>query len=37
VTLFALARPGEAVFRDALHKHFGGEPDPLTTEALSRP
>jgi uncharacterized protein (DUF1810 family) len=36
MTLFALAQPGESVFRDALHKHFGGEPDPLTTELLSR-
>jgi uncharacterized protein (DUF1810 family) len=37
MTLFAQARPGPSVFRDALHKHFGGEPDPLTIELLSRP
>jgi uncharacterized protein (DUF1810 family) len=37
MTLFALARPGPSVFRDALDKHFGGEPDRLTTESLSRP
>ena len=37
VTLFARARPGASVFRDALDKHFGGEPDPLTVELLPRP
>ena len=37
MTLFAQARPGASVFRDALDKHFGGEPDPLTAELLSRP
>ena len=37
MTLFALARPGASVFHDALEKHFGGEPDPLTAEMLSRP
>ncbi len=37
VTLFASARPDAPVFRDALDKHFGGAPDPLTTDMLSRP
>jgi uncharacterized protein (DUF1810 family) len=37
VTLFASAQPGRSVFRDALDKHFGGEPAPLTAELLSRP
>ncbi len=37
MTLFALAQPGPSVFREALDKHFGGEPDPLTVELLSRP
>ena len=37
MTLFALAQPGASAFRDALDKHFNGEPDPLTVEMLSRP
>jgi uncharacterized protein (DUF1810 family) len=35
MTLFAVARPDHAVFRDALDKYFGGIPDRLTTERLS--
>ncbi len=30
MTLFALATPHEAVFREALDKYFEGMPDPLT-------
>lgn len=30
MTLFALAAPGQAVFRTALDQYFGGLPDPLT-------
>ena len=36
-TLFAQAQPGASAFREALDKHFAGEPDPLTVELLSRP
>ena len=36
MTLFARARPGERVFRDALDKYFAGEPDRLTAEGLDR-
>ena len=36
MTLFARADPGGRVFRGALDKHFGGAPDPLTVELLSR-
>lgn len=32
MTLFALARPEEPAFQDALQKHFQGKPDPLTLE-----
>ena len=33
MTLFANAT-SDKVFRDALHKYFGGEPDRLTLERL---
>ncbi len=35
MTLFALAAPGEAVFREALAKYFGGMLDTLTVEKAS--
>ena len=34
MTLFANATADNRVFRDALHKYFGGEPDRLTVERL---
>ena len=34
ITLFANATSDNQVFRDALHKYFGGEPDRLTLERL---
>ncbi|MDE3188711.1 MAG: DUF1810 domain-containing protein [Acidobacteriota bacterium] len=34
MTLFARAAEDDAVFRAALEKYFGGEPDPLTLELL---
>ena len=34
MTLFALADPGEAAFRQALEKYFDGVPDARTVEAL---
>jgi len=34
MTLFANATSNDQVFRDALHKYFGGEPDRLTVERL---
>jgi len=34
MTLFALARPGEPVFSEALRKYFAGARDPSTTEKL---
>ena len=34
MTLFANAASDNQVFRDALHKYFGGEPDRLTVERL---
>lgn len=37
MTLFALAQPGEPVFREALDKYFGGAPDGLTAGRLSPP
>jgi uncharacterized protein (DUF1810 family) len=37
MTLFASAQPGASVFRDALDKYFGGTPDPLTIDKLTRP
>lgn len=30
MTLFSLADPGEPLFRDCLHKYFGGAADPAT-------
>ena len=35
MTLFALARPNERAFSDALDKYFDGAPDRLTMERLS--
>jgi uncharacterized protein (DUF1810 family) len=35
MTLFASVASDDQVFRDALQKYFGGEPDPLTLERLS--
>jgi uncharacterized protein (DUF1810 family) len=37
MTLFATARPEMPAFREALDKYFGGVPDRLTMEKLSRP
>jgi uncharacterized protein (DUF1810 family) len=34
MTLFATVAPADQVFKDALEKYFGGEPDPLTLERL---
>lgn len=34
MTLFSLAEPGEAMFCEALKKHFGGVKDPLTVQAV---
>ncbi len=34
MTLFALAQPGEAVFRQALDTYFGGAMDPMTVEKV---
>jgi uncharacterized protein (DUF1810 family) len=34
MTLFASVASDEQVFRDALHKYFAREPDPLTLEWL---
>jgi len=34
MTLFASVSSDEQVFKDALQKYFGGEPDPLTLERL---
>ena len=34
MTLFASVAPANQVFKDALDKYFGGEPDPLTLERL---
>ncbi len=34
MTLFARAAEDDTVFRAALNKYFGGEPDPLTMELL---
>jgi uncharacterized protein (DUF1810 family) len=36
-TLFALAQPGEEVFRRALDKYFGGAMDPMTVERVAGP
>lgn len=37
MTLFALAQPGEVVFRQALDAHFGGAMDPMTVEKVASP
>jgi uncharacterized protein (DUF1810 family) len=34
MTLFASVAPDNQIFKDALQKYFGGEPDPLTLERL---
>jgi uncharacterized protein (DUF1810 family) len=34
MTLFARAAPGEAAFRDALERYFGGDEDPRTLELI---
>ena len=36
LTLFAHAAPDEPLFREALEKYFGGQPDPRTLEKLGR-
>lgn len=36
MTLFAHVSSGSNVFADALKKYYGGEPDPLTLELISR-
>ena len=36
LTLFMLASPDEAVFREGLRKFHDGEPDPLTLEEVAR-
>jgi uncharacterized protein (DUF1810 family) len=36
MTLFAEVAPENEVFRQALRKYFGGEPDPLTLDKLGR-
>ena len=35
LTLFAQAAPEEPIFRQALERYFGGEPDPLTVRLLA--
>ena len=37
MTLFALAQPGEAAFRQALDTYFGGAMDPMTVERVPGP
>jgi uncharacterized protein (DUF1810 family) len=34
MSLFASVASGNHIFKDALQKYFGGEPDPLTLERL---
>jgi uncharacterized protein (DUF1810 family) len=34
LTLFAKAAPEEPMFREALERYFGGEPDPATLRIL---
>lgn len=34
MTLFASVASDSRIFKDALEKYFGGEPDPLTVERL---
>jgi uncharacterized protein (DUF1810 family) len=36
LTLFMLASPDDAVFREDLRKFYDGEPDPLTLEEVAR-
>lgn len=36
MTLFSIASPQDAVFRDALAKYFAGEPDAKTVEILEQ-
>lgn len=36
LTLFMLASPDEAVFREGLGKYYDGQPDPLTLEEVAR-
>ena len=36
LTLFMLASPDDAVFREGLRKFYDGEPDPLTLEEVAR-
>jgi uncharacterized protein (DUF1810 family) len=36
LTLFMLASPGDAIFREALRKFHDGEPDPLTVDEVAR-
>jgi uncharacterized protein (DUF1810 family) len=36
MTLFAVACPEATVFADVMRQYFGGVPDPLTTELLTR-
>jgi uncharacterized protein (DUF1810 family) len=36
MTLFALARPGEAAFREALDHFYAGAPDHVTVTALGQ-
>jgi uncharacterized protein (DUF1810 family) len=37
MTLFALARPDEPAFREALDRYFGGVPDKGTLDGLGYP
>ena len=37
MTLFALARPDEPAFREALDRYFGGVPDKGTLDRLGHP
>jgi uncharacterized protein (DUF1810 family) len=36
MTLFAAAKPGASVFRDALDRHCGGAPDQRTLDLLAQ-
>ena len=36
MTLFAQATGDNKIFQDALQKHFGGKPDPMTIELIER-
>ena len=37
MTLFAAVAPAEPLFRRALERYFGGQPDPATLEILRSP